>query len=170
MIRKRDVRLPESMCLRVSFIAVLAAGVVVGPRAFADEPADTMNACGCRRDSSGACYCERKAKCGCPGECEPKGCEEKRAKQMEREVEIETKKAEEAGRQKRPADTEDDSASPPPPRPVASKPPAHPMSAPDRRTLTRLLGLYVSQHPEVREMTVDDLLAALAAQADRKSH
>jgi len=54
------------------------------------------NTCGCYRDSVGTCYCGKKAKCGCPGECEPKGCEEKRAKEIEKEIEAEAKRARDA--------------------------------------------------------------------------
>jgi hypothetical protein len=41
------------------------------------------NACGCYADTQGNCFCGRKGKCACPGECEPKGCDDKRAKQMQ---------------------------------------------------------------------------------------
>ena len=51
-----------------------------------------MNACGCYRDDTGACKCEKKSKCGCPEECEPVGCEEKRQKQADREAEAALKK------------------------------------------------------------------------------
>jgi hypothetical protein len=44
------------------------------------------NACGCYSNSQGACFCAKKAKCGCPGECEPKGCEEKRDKEIEKQI------------------------------------------------------------------------------------
>ena len=54
------------------------------------------NTCGCYRDSVGTCYCGKKAKCGCPGECEPRGCEEKRAKEIEKEIEAEAKRARDA--------------------------------------------------------------------------
>lgn len=59
-----------------------------------------VNACGCYRDSTGACFCGKKGKgkCDCPGDCEPKGCEEKRAKEMEKEVEAESKRARDAER------------------------------------------------------------------------
>ncbi len=73
----------------------LGGGLTLRPAAAAE---DGLNACGCRQSSSGACYCEKKSHCGCPGECEPKGCEEKRAKQMEKEVQEETRKAEQAER------------------------------------------------------------------------
>lgn len=170
-MRKRDVRPWDSAHLRICVIAAVASGLVGSGPAFAEQPSDTMNACGCRSDSSGACYCERKAKCGCPGECEPKGCEEKRAKEMEKEVEIETKKAQEAERHKRPPDTEEERAAPPQPaHPVAPKPSGHPMSASDRRTLSRLLGVYVAQHPEARQMTVEDVLTTLAGPGEGKGH
>jgi hypothetical protein len=81
------------------------------PAAFAAKkkasptPAATINkevnACGCYRDSQGACFCGKKGKCVCPGECEPKGCDEKRAKEIEREVAAETRKAAEADRKQR---------------------------------------------------------------------
>ena len=56
------------------------------------------NKCGCYKDTSGVCFCDKKAKCGCPGQCEPKGCEEARDKQIQKEIEAETRKAEEADR------------------------------------------------------------------------
>jgi len=62
----------------------------------AEAAAPPSNACGCYRDSVGTCYCGKKAKCGCPGECEPKGCEEKRAKEIEKEIEAEAKRARDA--------------------------------------------------------------------------
>jgi hypothetical protein len=52
------------------------------------------NACGCYGEIN-ACFCEKKAKCGCPGECEPKGCEEDRQKKLQKEIDEETKKARE---------------------------------------------------------------------------
>jgi hypothetical protein len=60
-----------------------------------------VNACGCYQDTAGACFCGKKGKCDCPGECEPKGCEEKRAKQMQKEIAAETKKAAEADKKQR---------------------------------------------------------------------
>jgi hypothetical protein len=70
-----------------------------------------VNACGCYKDTAGACFCGRKGKCTCPGDCEPKGCEEKRAKQMQKEIAAETKKAAEADKKQRKASH--DSASKP---------------------------------------------------------
>jgi hypothetical protein len=62
-----------------------------------------VNACGCYKDTAGACFCGRKGKCACPGDCEPKGCEEKRAKAMQKEIAAETKKAAEADKKQRKA-------------------------------------------------------------------
>ena len=62
-----------------------------------------VNACGCYSNAQGACFCAKKGKCGCAGECEPKGCEEKREKELEREMAAETKKAAEADRKQRKA-------------------------------------------------------------------
>jgi hypothetical protein len=64
-----------------------------------------VNACGCYTDASGKCFCGRKGKCECPGECEPKGCEEKRAKQLAKDIAAETKKAVETDRKERQSET-----------------------------------------------------------------
>ncbi len=64
-------------------------------------PKQDVNACGCYKDGAGACFCGKKGKCACPGECEPKGCEEKRNKEIQREVDAETKKAHEADKKQR---------------------------------------------------------------------
>ena len=54
----------------------------------------TVNACGCYRTEAGACFCgDKNGRCACPGDCEPMGCEQKRAKEIQREVDAETKKA-----------------------------------------------------------------------------
>lgn len=62
----------------------------------AGGPAEAVNACGCYKDTKGACICtDKKAKCDCPGECEPVGCADKREKEMEREMAAEVKRAQE---------------------------------------------------------------------------
>lgn len=92
--------------LPLLFVAA-AIGYVVGAARFsanaAPSNAPKENACGCYQDATGACYCGKKSKCGCPGECEPKGCEEKRAKELEKEIQAETKRAQEADRKHREA-------------------------------------------------------------------
>ena len=59
------------------------------------------NACGCYKDAAGACLCGKKAKCGCPGECEPRACAEKDARDREKEIKAETKRAQEAERKQK---------------------------------------------------------------------
>jgi hypothetical protein len=51
-----------------------------------------LNACGCYQLGDGSCKCVKKSKCGCAGECEPAGCEEKRRKEQEREAQEEVKR------------------------------------------------------------------------------
>jgi hypothetical protein len=58
------------------------------------------NACGCYEDSAGQCRCSKKSKCGCPGACEPAGCEEKRAKELDKEAREETRKQQEEDRKR----------------------------------------------------------------------
>jgi hypothetical protein len=65
--------------------------------------AKDVNACGCYKEADGTCRCSKKSKCGCPGDCEPAGCEEKRQKEMEREVQEEIKRQKDA-QQKRDAE------------------------------------------------------------------
>jgi len=76
---------------------VLCAALVLPSAASRLARADKhpTNACGCYGEIN-ACFCEKKAKCGCPGECEPKGCEEDRQKKLQKEIDEETKKAREA--------------------------------------------------------------------------
>jgi hypothetical protein len=64
-------------------------------------PKKDVNACGCYKDGAGACFCGKKGKCACPGDCEPKGCEEKRNKEIQKQVAAETKKAAEADKKQR---------------------------------------------------------------------
>src|SRR6185436_4321338 len=74
---------------------VLALVLLLGGGAAVAAP----NKCGCtRNESNNTCSCSKGAKCGCPGDCEPKGCEEKREAQIKKEIEAETKKAAEADR------------------------------------------------------------------------
>jgi hypothetical protein len=54
--------------------------------------AQTLNECGCYQEPDGTCKCTRKSKCGCPNECEPVGCEAKRAKQADKEAAAELRR------------------------------------------------------------------------------
>ena len=79
------------------FGSLLSLGFV-GLASREASAAEAANKCGCYQDSTGSCYCNKKATCGCPGACEPKGCEEKREKQMRKEIEAETRKAQSSAR------------------------------------------------------------------------
>ena len=158
----------------IVFLGLAGALTFATTAARAGDPSEAVNACGCRKEaSSGACYCDRKAKCGCPGECEPKGCDEKRAKQLEKEVEIETKKAEAAARKQRPVEPDESArpATPPAEEPAAkaAKHPAHQMTAAEKRTLEHLLDVYLAEHPDAHQKTVDEARAALAG-SDHHGH
>jgi hypothetical protein len=143
---------------RGTILAWLAAGTISLGGGFTLRTAaaadDGLNACGCRQGSSGACYCEKKSHCGCPGECEPKGCEEKRAKQMEKEVQEETRKAEESARRQRARQETEEEA--PPPRQVEREPPAPKvpkvkivkMTPAQKHDLARLIKAYLAEHPD----------------------
>jgi hypothetical protein len=109
----------------LSFLFALAVGSIAaaakdapdkkakggGDKPSAAPPGVTLNACGCYQKGNGCVCTNKKAKCECPGECEPVGCEEKRNKAMEKEYsdavkhaqdddkkreEVETKKAQDA--------------------------------------------------------------------------
>lgn len=100
--------------------AALAFKLGVGSPSTAQAGAPAVNACGCYRDSAGSCYCGKKAgACVCPGECEPRGCEEKRIKAMEKEVEAEAKRAREIEKKQQDerAERERKENAPPPPAP-----------------------------------------------------
>jgi hypothetical protein len=152
----------------VGFLGMAAALVFATTAALAGEPSGPVNGCGCRRDeSSGACYCDRKAKCGCPGECEPKGCAERLEKEHARDVQAETKKAEAAARQHRSTarDVQELRAE------VASKKGrSRALTASERQTLERLLTLYVTEPPEAAQRTVDEVRAALTDTEAGRAH
>ena len=78
-------------------LAMLAGAAAPRPAQAHDKP----NACGCYQNTAGMCFCERTSKCGCPDECEPKGCAEKRQQELDQELEVEMQKAIEAERQQR---------------------------------------------------------------------
>ena len=139
-----------------------------------DAAAAEKNKCGCYRDeSAGACYCDKKAKCGCPGECEPKGCEEQREKQLQKEIDAETKRAAENERHKKSEKSE--SAKPEksdedrgasaaaeeeaPARPSAPPPVAtgKKLNATQMKQLAKLLDQYLGEHPDARGKTTEEL-------------
>jgi hypothetical protein len=154
----------------VVFLAVGAIALLGGPGSRAALAAEeALNACGCRQGSGGLCFCEKKSRCGCPGECEPKGCEERRAKQLDKEIQAETRKAEEATRRQktRQADTEESSPAPEKSEhrgadrePARSAPPpvrTVKMTAAQKRDLARLIHLYLAAHPDQRGRAIDQV-------------
>ena len=56
-------------------------------------PGVTLNACGCYAKGNGCVCTNKKAKCECPGDCEPAGCDEKRNKELEKEYSDAVKRA-----------------------------------------------------------------------------
>jgi hypothetical protein len=75
-------------------LMVCVALVLPATASAAQGEKHPTNACGCYGDGS-SCMCKKGAKCGCPGECEPKGCEEERQKKFQKELEEEVRKAKE---------------------------------------------------------------------------
>jgi hypothetical protein len=136
---------------------VLALVLSLGGGVAAAAP----NKCGCtRNESNNTCSCSKSAKCGCPGDCEPKGCEEKREAQMKKEIDAETKKAAEADR-KHKASTASET------KMVSAKvdngdngkpePPATKMSPAQTKQLAKLLDSYLKAHPDARSKNAEDL-------------
>jgi len=141
-------------------LLVLLLLLVGGGRATAAE----KNKCGCYKDGAGTCFCDKKAKCGCPGDCEPKGCDEKREQQMKREIEAETKKAAEADRKHKAASGggggggELKTASAKESKGDSTKESAGPkMSAAQTKQLGKLLDGYLKQHPDARSKNAEEL-------------
>jgi len=131
----------------------------------ADQP--KPNACGCYRDTTGACYCGKKGACVCPGDCEPKGCEEKRAKQLEKEIAAETKKAEAAGRAGKAskaahADEQEMGESKGGESKAKGKEKAVHLTAGQKKELAKLLEAYVAEHPEGKSQTAEEIRKSLA--------
>jgi hypothetical protein len=107
-----------------------------------------LNACGCYGEANN-CTCTRKAKCGCPGECEPKGCEETRQKQMQKEIDEETKKAKEAEaarkpKEAKPEEEEEDKA----------KAAVKPMTPKMKKEFSKLIDAYLAEHPDSKNKMI----------------
>lgn len=121
---------------------IFAAALLVGA---ARSQAQDRNKCGCYQDGA-TCYCDKQAKCGCPGECEPKGCEEKRNRELEKQIEAETKKAS-SGQTKSGRDHE-----------AAERAPAKPkMTAAQSKQLGKLIDLFLADHPDARGRSLEDV-------------
>jgi hypothetical protein len=140
----------------------------------ATTSAEERNSCGCYRSDTGTCYCDKAARCGCPGECEPRGCEEKRDRELQRQIDAETKKAQKATGKRatsepeevtraaaEPEEAQAPAKRPPPPRETTAARraggPAHEMTPAQEKELLNLLDLYLSRHPGARPKTVEEL-------------
>lgn len=126
--------------------------------------APPRNDCGCYKDGA-TCYCDKKAKCGCPGDCEPKGCEEQRDKELQKEIDAETKKAAASGRKTSGGDEEsprskqgnkEESA-------AARASSGHKMTAAQSKQLAKLLDLYLGDHPDARGRSIEDVRSDVSA-------
>jgi hypothetical protein len=128
------------------------------------------NACGCYGEAN-ACFCEKKAKCGCPGECEPKGCEADRQKKLQKEIDEETRKAKEAEKEQvekaqnkakeeaRPSkdEADDDSATAAPEKGKTKGKPARKMTSAQKKQLQKLLDAYLAEHPDEAQRSLTDV-------------
>jgi len=144
----------------VAAVVIWGGAFVAGASSASAAPEGKPNACGCYSDSTGACYCGKKTKCGCPGECEPKGCEEKRAKQMEKEIAAETKKATSGGGGKS-SKTKVKEESSGESEAEAPKKKAKALSAAQKKELVKLLDAYLAEHPEGKSQTIGEVRRAV---------
>jgi hypothetical protein len=169
--QSRTLRSMTPFLLRTVLLATLLLVTAVPPGARADD----VNRCGCRQDSSGACTCERTARCGCPGECEPRGCEEARERAFQRELAIETKKADDAVRRKshapgdEPANASANASTNPSANPSATTAPASRapaqgprLTASQAKQLVRLLDVYFAESPDARSRSTGEVREQLA--------
>jgi hypothetical protein len=143
----------------------LALALVCAKPARADK--HPTNACGCYTLNN-SCFCEKKAKCGCPGECEPKGCEAERQKQLQKEIDEETRKAKEAEKAKEEAkaatDKKDDGEEATKDGAKdASKASAkggkavRKMTAAQKKQLAKLIDAYLAENPDDAGRSVSDV-------------
>jgi hypothetical protein len=137
----------------MKLFAVVLGSVLVVSLAGAVRAAPAHNKCGCYKNEAGTCFCDKKAKCGCPGDCEPKGCEEQRDKELQKEIDAETKKAAAGGHR---------SAAEPSPRDEKEKESApaktgHKMTAAQSKQLAKLIDLYLGDHPDARGNSIEEV-------------
>jgi hypothetical protein len=139
--------------------------VLVISLAGAVGAAPARNNCGCYKDGA-TCYCDKKAKCGCPGDCEPKGCEEQRDKELQKEIDAETKKAAASGRKTSGGDEEESPKSKQRNKEESTAARAssgHKMTAAQSKQLAKLLDLYLGDHPDARGKSIEDVRSDVSA-------
>ncbi|HXI58609.1 MAG TPA: hypothetical protein VNO55_21220 [Polyangia bacterium] len=135
----------KKMLVMAPLLALVVWGA--GRAAAADK-----NKCGCYKDDAGLCFCDKKAKCGCPGDCEPKGCEQARDKRIQKEIEAETKKAAQADRKH----TRGESKAAPTTESTPTSSPRKLTSA-QAKELVRLLDLYFAGNSDARTRSAEDV-------------
>lgn len=118
--------------------------------------AEERNRCGCYRDTTGACFCERKASCGCPGDCEPRGCEEKRDRELQRQIQEETKKAQASGRKDAASKDDESETATAPTKPIPPRA-RQKLTPAQAKQLAKLIDLYLSEHPGAGSKSIEDL-------------
>lgn len=136
---------------------VLALSFLLGAGSAAAAP----NKCGCTlNESNNSCSCSKAAKCGCPGECEPKGCEEKREAQRKKEIDAETKKAAEADRKHKAStagEAKTASLKTESTKSESAEPAGAKMSPAQTKQLAKLLDGYLKANPGARSKNVEEL-------------
>jgi hypothetical protein len=143
-----------------AFVLALVIAMAAGYAVAADK-----NKCGCYRDSGGTCYCDKKAKCGCEGDCEPKGCEAAREKQIQKEIDAETKRAADRERTSKAssdseqAETEKESEKKADTEGVTAA--GKKLSAAQTKQLAKLIDAYLAAHPNGGTKTIADVRAEL---------
>jgi len=151
-------KLVSTLLLSVSLVLpAMAAQVARAEKA-------TLNACGCSGEGD-SCICEKKAKCGCPGECEPKGCEAERQKQLQKEIDAETKRAKEEekarNKPKGQVKSEDDDSAAAPSDKGGKKPAVRPMNGGQKKQFLKLLEAYLAEHPEAANKMLSEVRSEL---------
>jgi len=150
-------RLLSTLVLSASFLLPVTSAQV------ARAEKRPLNACGCSGEGD-SCICEKKAKCGCPGECEPKGCEAERQKQLQKEIDAETKRAKEQekaqSKTKDQAKSDDDSESATADK-GSKKSAVRPMNASQKKQFLKLLEAYLAEHPEAANKMLSEVRSEL---------
>ena len=137
----------------MKLFGVVLGLVLVVSLAGAVGAAPARNECGCYKDGA-TCFCDKKAKCGCPGDCEPKGCEAQRDKELQKEIDAETKKAAASGHRNA-GGAEESQKEKKDEAPKASS--GHKMTAAQSKQLAKLLDVYLADHPEARGKSIEDV-------------
>jgi hypothetical protein len=150
---------PGGSGMTKKFVLAPLLALVIWAGAASALAAD-KNKCGCYKDDAGVCFCDKKAKCGCPGDCEPKGCDEVREKQLRKEIDAETKKAAQADRKHASADKSEDNAGVSRESKAASA--NGKLTPAQAKELLKLLDLYLAGHPDARTRNVEDVRKELS--------